>query len=89
MTVTRLKSLHPETEFGPSWNIPIYQSTWNDDKVGKIKKWLIQNEKTQKEINALLQKYSQETLKHLHKLKHDACYNEMLNLINFSKIRKK
>ena len=50
---------------------------------------LIQNEKTQKEINALLQKYSQETLKHLHKLKHDACYNEMLNLINFSKIRKK
>ena len=46
-------------------------------------------EKTQKEINALMQKYSQETLKHLHKLKHDACYNEMLNLINFSKIRKK
>ena len=50
---------------------------------------LIQNEKTQKEINALLQKYSQETLKYLQKLKHDACYNEMLNLINFSKIRKK
>ena len=50
---------------------------------------LRQNEKTQKEINALLQKYSQETFKHLHKLIHDACYNEMLNLINFSKIRKK
>jgi hypothetical protein len=46
MTVTRLKSLHPETEFGPSWDIPIYHSTWNDEKVGKIKKWLIQNEKT-------------------------------------------
>ena len=50
---------------------------------------LIQNEKTQKQINALLHKYFQETLKHLHKLKHDACYNEMLNLINFAKIRKK
>ena len=55
----------------------------------KLGRWEHRIKKTQKEINALLQKYSQETLKHLHKLKHDACYNEMLNLINFSKIRKK
>jgi len=39
---------------------------------------LIQNDKTQKEINALLEKYTKETLRHLNKLKHHACYNEML-----------
>ena len=50
---------------------------------------LIHNDKTQKQINALLDKYSKETLKHLNKLKHHACYNEMLNLIGFSKVRKK
>ena len=50
---------------------------------------LIHNDKTQKQINALLDKYSKETLKHLNKLKHHACYNEMLNLITFSKVRKK
>ena len=49
---------------------------------------LIQNDKTQKEINALLEKYTKETLSYLNKLKHHACYNEMLELINFSKIRK-
>lgn len=49
---------------------------------------LIQNEKTQKDINALLGKYTKETLKHLNNLKHHACYNEMLDLITFSKIRK-
>ena len=49
---------------------------------------LIQNDKTQKEIDALLEKYTKETLRHLNKLKHHACYNEMLELINFSKIRK-
>ena len=49
---------------------------------------LIQNDKTQKEINALLKKYTKEALRHLNKLKHHACYNEMLELINFSKIRK-
>ena len=49
---------------------------------------LIQNDKTQKEINALLEKYIKETLRHLNKLKHHACYNEMLELLNFSKIRK-
>ena len=49
---------------------------------------LIRNDKTQKEINALLEKYTKETLRHLNKLKHHACYNELLDLINFSKIRK-
>ena len=49
---------------------------------------LIRNDKTQKEINALLEKYTKETLRHLNKLKHHACYNEMLELLNFSKIRK-
>ena len=50
---------------------------------------LIHNDKTQKQINALLNKYSKETLKYLNKLKHHACYNEMLNLISYSKVRKK
>ena len=50
---------------------------------------LIHNDKTQKQINALLKKYSKESLKHLNKLKHHACYNEMLNLIGYSKVRKK
>ena len=49
---------------------------------------LIQNDKTQKEIRTLFKKYSNETLKQLNKLKHHACYNEMLDLITFSKIRK-
>ena len=49
---------------------------------------LIRDDKTQKEINALLDKYAKETLKHLNKLKHHPCYNEMLNLINFSYLRK-
>ena len=46
------------------------------------------NDKTQKEIGALVEKYTNETLKHLNKLKHHACYNEILGLITFSKIRK-
>ena len=49
---------------------------------------LIRDDKTQKEINALLDKYAKETLKHLNKLKHHPCYTEMLNLINFSHLRK-
>jgi octaprenyl-diphosphate synthase len=50
---------------------------------------LIQNDQTQKEINALFEKYLKEALKQLNKLKKHPCYNEMLNLITFSKIRKK
>ena len=49
---------------------------------------LIQNKKTQYEINTLLDRYTNETLKHLDKLKHHACYNEIQDLITFSKIRK-
>ena len=49
---------------------------------------LIQDDKTQKEISALLEKYTKETLRHLNKLKHHACYNEVLDLITFSKVRK-
>jgi octaprenyl-diphosphate synthase len=49
---------------------------------------LIQNDKTKKEIDTLLGKYTKETLKHLNKLKHHACYNEILSLITYSKIRK-
>ena len=50
---------------------------------------IIHNDKTQKQINALIDKYSKETLKHLNKLNHHACYNEMLNLITYFKKRKK
>ena len=49
---------------------------------------LIQDDKTQQNINALLEKYTKETQTHLNNLKHLPCYNEMLNLIAFSKIRK-
>jgi len=49
---------------------------------------LIQDDKTQKEINALLDKYIKESLKHLDKLKNHPCYNEMLNLVNISHLRK-
>ena len=49
---------------------------------------LIQEDKTQKEINALLDKYLKESLKHLDKLKNHPCYNEMLNLVNISHLRK-
>tara|TARA_B100000686_G_C16686371_1_gene915037 strand:- start:414 stop:1412 length:999 start_codon:yes stop_codon:yes gene_type:complete len=49
---------------------------------------LIHNNKTQQNINALLEKYTKETQRHLNNLKHLPCYNEMLDLIMFSKIRK-
>src|SRR6056300_161468 len=49
---------------------------------------IIQEDKTQKEINALLDKYIKESLKHLDKLKNHPCYNEMLNLVNISHLRK-
>ena len=60
------------------------QSKNNQNKIYK----LIQNKKTQYEINILLDRYTNEALKHLDKLKHHACYNEILDLIAFSKIRK-
>lgn len=49
---------------------------------------LIQTNETQKELSSLMDKYTNETLKYLNKLKHHPCYNEMLNLINLSHIRK-
>ena len=49
---------------------------------------LIQTNETQKELSSLMNKYTNETLKYLNKLKHHPCYNEMLNLINLSHIRK-
>jgi len=49
---------------------------------------LIQNDQTQQNINALLEKYTKETQTHLNNLRHLSCYKEMLNLIAFSKIRK-
>lgn len=49
---------------------------------------LIRDDKTQKEINALLDKYIKESLKHLDKLKNHPCYNEMLDLVNISHLRK-
>jgi len=63
------------------------QSKISKNNQNKIYK-LIQNKKTQYEINTLLDRYTNETLKHLDKLKHHACYNEILDLIAFSKIRK-
>ena len=63
------------------------QSKISKNNQNKIYK-LIQNKKTQYEINTLLDRYTKETLKHLDKLKHHACYNEILDLITFSKIRK-
>ena len=49
---------------------------------------LIKNNKNHNEINALLEQHINETFKHLNKLKHLPCYNEMLDLIITSKIRK-
>ncbi len=49
---------------------------------------LIHNNKTQQNINALLEKYTKESQRHLNNLRHLPCYNEMLNLITFSTIRK-
>jgi len=49
---------------------------------------LIHNNKTQQNINALLEKYTKESQRHLNNLRHLPCYNEMLDLIMFSKIRK-
>ena len=49
---------------------------------------LIQDEKTQKDINTLLDKYTKQAHKHLNNLKYHPSYNEMLNLITFSEKRK-
>ena len=65
-----------------------FNFNFNFNKNKQIENEILFDNKTQKEVNALLEKYTKETLKHLNKLKHHACYNEMLDLITFSKIRK-
>jgi len=49
---------------------------------------LVKNEKAQLEVNALLEKYIKKSFMQLNYLKDDPCYNELEELINFSKIRK-
>ena len=45
MSIIRLKSLHPETEYAPQWNIPLYQSEWNEfQKLDTIRDALLRNE---------------------------------------------
>jgi hypothetical protein len=45
MNLIRLKSVHPETSYAPSWDIPLFQSVWDDvDKYNKIVTWLAKNE---------------------------------------------
>ena len=47
MSLVRIKSYHPVTEFAPSWNIPLWLTNWTDlDQVDKIYKWIEDNEKT-------------------------------------------
>jgi len=45
MKLIELKSMHPDNEFAPSWNIPIHLSTWGDtEKINNIKNFLIDKE---------------------------------------------
>ena len=43
--IARLKSLHPYTEYAPSWDIPLYMNVLqNYDIVDNVRNWLIENE---------------------------------------------
>tara|TARA_B110000503_G_C7113616_1_gene399282 strand:+ start:621 stop:1298 length:678 start_codon:yes stop_codon:yes gene_type:complete len=45
MSIIRIKSLHPETEYAPQWNIPLYQAEWNEfEKIDTIRHALLKNE---------------------------------------------
>jgi|TARA_B100002019_G_scaffold288338_1_gene301780 hypothetical protein len=45
MSLIRVKSFHPHTEFAPSWNIPLWLTNWTDlVHVDAIQKWIIDNE---------------------------------------------
>ena len=45
MSLIRIKSYHPQTEFSPSWNIPLWLTNWTDlDHVTKIHDWIVDNE---------------------------------------------
>lgn len=47
MSIVRIKSYHPQTEFAPSWNIPLWLTNWTDlDHVDNICNWIKDNEKT-------------------------------------------
>jgi hypothetical protein len=47
MSIIRIKSYHPQTEFAPSWNIPLWLTNWTDlEHVNKIHEWIEKNEKT-------------------------------------------
>ena len=43
--IARLKSLHPYTEYAPSWDIPLYMNVLHEyDTVDNVRNWLIENE---------------------------------------------
>jgi len=44
LNILRLKSLHPMTEFAPTWDIPIGTDVWEYSKIDIIENWLINNE---------------------------------------------
>ena len=45
MKIIEIKSMHPDNEFAPKWNIPIHLSTWGDaEKINNIKNFLIDKE---------------------------------------------
>ena len=47
MSLIRIKSYHPQTEFAPSWNIPLWLTNWTDlEDVDKLRQWIADNEKT-------------------------------------------
>ena len=60
-------------------------STKNQNKIYN----LIHSTQTQQNINNLLNEYLKEAQNHLNNLKNHPCHSEMLNLLKFSKIRKK
>jgi len=47
VSLIRIKSYHPQTEFSPSWNIPLWLTNWTDlQHVDNIHTWIENNEKT-------------------------------------------
>lgn len=50
MNIINVKSMHPMTEFSPSWNFSIGTDVWNYDKIDIIEKWLIDNEERIKNL---------------------------------------
>lgn len=47
MSLIRIKSYHPQTEFAPSWNIPLWLTNWTDlTDVDNLREWIANNEKT-------------------------------------------